>query len=251
MIKAILMDLDGVVYRGRRPVHEAPEFIDRWQKRNVHFAFITNRSGRKRLDIVAHLREIGVECRPEQVLTSATVTASHLGQGSVYAIGGDGLLEELHLQGLNFTEQNPDYVVVGGDPLITYDKLVTAVRLIIGGAQFVATNADRLVDTETGVVPGNGAIVHAVAYATGIQPQIIGKPEPLIIMEAIKRLGVSKDKVLLVGDNLETDVEAGRRAGVQTVHLLTGISSGRHVTKRDYGELDEYLRQLQEEDAGR
>jgi len=242
------MDLDGVVYRGRDPVPGAAEFIDRWRGRGVRFAFLTNRSGRAPLEVAGHLRSLGIPCQPDEVLTSATATARHLGKGSVYAIGGEGLRAALRQHGLTLTDSEPDYVVVGGDSSITYDKLVIAVRLIRNGARFVATNADRLVNTQTGVVPANGAIVQALAYATGIQPMIVGKPEPIMIRQAIELLAVSKGEVILIGDNLETDIEAGRRAGIRTVHLLTGISSGPQVTLRGYQELEDHLSSLRDDD---
>jgi 4-nitrophenyl phosphatase len=247
MLRALLLDLDGVVYHGRVPVPGAVDFIRRWRGRGVGVRYITNRSGRTPEAVAGHLAALGVPCEPEEVLTSAVATALELGPCRVAVIGEPGLVDVLVRYGIEVTDEEPDCVVVGGTPALDYGAMTRAVRHVLAGARLIATNPDRLVNAESGVVPGNGSIVAAIAYATRAVPTVIGKPEPTLVELALEQLGAGPDEALLVGDNLETDIEAGRRAGVRTVHLLTGISrdgerpAGTAVptwTAADFGELE-------------
>lgn len=253
MLRALLLDLDGVVYHGRVPVPGAVEFIRRWRGRGVGIRYITNRSGRTPETVAGHLAALGVPCDPGEVLTSAVATALHLGPCRASVIGEPGLIDVLGRHGIEVTEADPACVIVGGDSTFDYEKLTRAVRHVLAGARLIATNPDRLVNTETGVVPGNGSVVAAIAYATRAEPTVIGKPEPTLVELALEQLGAAPGEALLIGDNLETDVEAGRRAGVRTVHLLTGISRAGDRppgapeptwTARDFGELDEVVARL-------
>ncbi len=260
MLRALLLDLDGVVYHGRVPVPGAVEFIRRWRGRGVGIRYITNRSGRTPEAVAAHLAALGVPCDPSEVVTSAVATALKLGPCRAFVIGEPGLVEVLGRHGIEVGDIDPACVIVGGDSTVDYAKLTRAVRLVLAGARLIATNPDRLVNVETGVVPGNGAIVAAIAYATRAEPTVIGKPEPTLVQLALEQLGAAPDEALLVGDNLETDIEAGRRAGVRTVHLLTGISkpSDRSPgapeptwTARDFGELETLVARLAPDSADR
>lgn len=255
MLRALLLDLDGVVYHGRVPVPGAVEFIRRWRGRGIGIRYITNRSGRSPEAVASRLAALGVPCEPGEVLTSAVATALYLGPCRAFVIGEPGLVEVLGRHGIEVTDSDPACVIVGGDSSVDYAKLTRAVRHLLAGARLIATNPDRLVNDETGVVPGNGSIVAAIAYATRAVPTVIGKPEPTLVRLALEQLGAAPGEALLVGDNLETDVEAGRRAGVRTVHLLTGISRpGERPaaapeptwTARDFGELEELVRKLAE-----
>lgn len=253
MLRALLLDLDGVVYHGRVPVTGAVEFIRRRRDDGLGIRYITNRSGRTPEAVAGHLADLGVPCDPGEVLTSAVATALRLGPCRAAVIGEPGLIEVLGRYGVEVTDDEPAYVVVGGDSTVDYARLTRAVRQVLAGARLIATNPDRLVNTETGVVPGNGSIVAAIAYATRAEPTVIGKPEPTLVELALEQLGAGPDEALLIGDNLETDIEAGRRAGVRTVHLLTGISrqGGRPEvapaptwTAADFGELEALVARL-------
>lgn len=225
MIKALILDLDGTVYRGDHEVPGAGAFISRMKERGIRSFFVTNRSNRPPQEVCAQLREYGIRCAPEDVLTSGEATALHLGSGSVYYVGEEGLRQSLESQGLSITEDDPDYVVVSFDRGFSYDKLFLACNLIDAGARFIATNPDRKLKTEDGLHPGTGAIVAAVEAGSGVKPVVIGKPEKLIFEIALERLGLEKEEVIAVGDNMATDIPAGVRAGIRTVLLLTGISS--------------------------
>ena len=225
MIQAVILDLDGTVYWGRNPVPGAPEFINWLGEKSIKHLYVTNRSNRIPETICNQLRDFGLYCNLDDVLTASQATAQFIGHGSAYYIGEDGLRQAFDEQGITITDDSPEYVVVGYDRDFNYDKLKKACRMIEHGAKFLATNPDQALRTEDGLLPGTGAIVAAVAAGSGVEPVIIGKPEKLIIDMALERLEISKDDTILVGDNVHTDIPAGINAGVRSVLLLTGVST--------------------------
>jgi 4-nitrophenyl phosphatase len=231
MIQGIIFDLDGTIYRGSQAVPGAAEFVRRVAEHGVKVLFVTNRSNRTPESVCAQLRGYGISCTTGDILTSAQATARHLGRGSFFSIGEEGLDQALLGAGLVMDHQNPDYVVVGFDRAIDYKKIEKATRLIRAGARFIATNPDKAVNADGGISPGNGAIVAAIAAATGADAFVVGKPERAIIDIAIERMGLAPEHVILVGDNLETDIRAGRNAGIRTVLILTGVSTRSEVTR--------------------
>jgi 4-nitrophenyl phosphatase len=250
MVKGVILDLDGTVYLGQAEVPGAARFLALLRRNGVRFLFVTNRANRTPEEIRTHLDGLGIACDAADVLTSAEATAAFLAPGSVYVIGEEGLRTALAAHGHRPTEQSPDYVVVSYDRGFNFDKLTTATRLILNGARYVATNPDRGLRTTEGVTPGTGSIVAAVSAATGREPLVIGKPQRLIMDMAVKRLGLPPAEVIAIGDNLETDVPAGARAGLRTVLILTGISTRAELATADseptwtvesYGELEEIL----------
>ena len=224
MIKGVLLDLDGTVYRGTQAVPGAVRFIGRMRAEGMKYLFVTNRSSRTPDAVCMQLRGYDIPCETDDVLTSAQATARYLQTGSFFCIGEDGLLEALKETQMTIEDEKPDFVVVGYDRGITYEKLDKASRLIRAGATFIATNPDKVVNTESGMSPGNGAIVAAIAAASGVEPTYIGKPERRIIDIALNHIGLPRDETILVGDNLETDIKAGKNAGLRTVFILTGVS---------------------------
>jgi len=249
-IKAVLFDLDGTIYRGREVVPGAADFVSRLKQENVKYLFVTNRANRSPQTISDQLQSYGIPCTPADVLTSAQATASYLQSGTFYYIGQKALEEALTEVGMTYCEQNPEYVIVGFDPDINYEKLQKANYFIRNGAKFIATNPDKVFSTESGVSPGNGAIVAAVETAAGVPPLFIGKPEKTIINIAVKKLEVQPEESILVGDNLDTDIQAGINADVRTVLILTGVSTRNDVDKgsvkptwgvEDYQELDQLI----------
>ena len=250
MIKGILMDLDGTVYRGGQAIPGAAAFINRLHAERFKYLFVTNRSNRTPKTVCGQLRSFGIPCEVDKVLTSAQATARYLQRGSVFYIGGEGLLEALKEAQMTIKEEGPDYVVVGYDPEIDYTKLEKASRLIRAGAKFIATNPDKVVHTSSGLSPGNGAIVAAIAVASGVEPIFIGKPNRAIIDIALEQFKLSRDESILVGDNLETDIMAGINAGIRTALILTGVSSREDVASatakptwivKDYNELERLI----------
>lgn len=225
MLKGILLDLDGTLYRGRHEVPGAAGFVSRLAARGIRPLFVTNRSNRGTAEVRDHLRGFGIPCEEEDILTSAQATARILGGGRAYCIGEEPLLRELAGAGMVLTEDSPDYVVVGLDRGVTYEKLRTAAAWIRRGARFVATNTDPGLPDGGDVLPGAGAIVAAVQTASGVAPRVIGKPAPHLFDMAVRRAGLRPGDVVAVGDSLDTDIAGGRAAGIRTVLLLTGISS--------------------------
>jgi 4-nitrophenyl phosphatase len=224
MIRAVTLDLDGTVYNGRDEVPGAADFVRFLRNEAIRPLFVTNRSNRLPSEIAAHLGLYGIGASEQDILTSAHATARFLRSGSAFCIGEAGLTTALAEQGLAITDKDPDYVVVGFDRFFDYAKLKKACRLIDAGARFIATNPDKCLKTEQGLVPGTGPIVAAVQAGSGRDPLVIGKPERLIMDMALERLGTAAAETVCVGDSLETDVPAGLRAGMRTALLLTGVS---------------------------
>ncbi|MCK5849310.1 MAG: HAD-IIA family hydrolase [Kiritimatiellae bacterium] len=231
MTKAIIFDLDGTVFRGDEEVPGASAFVKQQQHNGVRCFFVTNRSNRTSSVICEQLQGYGISCREDDILTSSQATAAYIKTGSVFYIGEDGLRQPLEEAGLTFTQDSPDYVVVGFDRLFTYDKMATACQLIDAGATFIATNPDKCLKMVNGLTPGTGAIVAAVAAGSEVDPVVIGKPERLIFDMALARLELQASEVIALGDNLETDVLAGNRVGMPTALILTGVSTRAQVAE--------------------
>jgi 4-nitrophenyl phosphatase len=225
MIKGVLLDLDGTVYRGHEEVPGVARFIARLRGWGVKHLFVTNRANRTPAAISRHLGLYGIACGEDDVLTSAQATVQFLQKGSVFCIGEEGMRQALDRAGFPIVEEKPDYVIVSFDRAFNYDTMKRACRMIAAGARFVATNPDKCLKTDQGVVPGTGAIVAAIAAGSGVEPLIIGKPEARIFDTAIQRLALPREQVIAVGDNLATDIPAGQNAGIRTVFLLTGVST--------------------------
>ena len=242
-ISGLLLDLDGTVYRGRHAVPGAPELILHLEAAGLPFLYVTNRSNRTAETICEQLRGYGLPCRPEQVLTSALGCARHLGRPSarstdgsaVYAIGSNALHQALSAEGWNVVDESAetaDTVVVGLDRTVTYRQIDHAARLVRDhGARFLATNPDKVTNADHGLVAGNGAIVAAVEAAAGRPPEMIGKPSPILFEQAREILGLPVRELLVVGDNLETDIQGGIAAGMRTALLLTGVSAREDVQR--------------------
>ena len=256
MIRGVLLDLDGTVYRGNHAVPGAARFIELLRRRRVPYLYVTNRASRTLERIRSQLVGYGLPCETSEILTTAEATADWLGEGSVYMIGEEGLEQALTSRGFMLTNdhpeasQQPDYVVVGLDEHLTYAKLARATRHILAGARFVGTNPDVAVNVDAGVTPGAGATLAALTAATSVEPTVIGKPEPIMIEIALERLELPNDEVVMVGDNLETDIRGGAAAGLPTALILTGISTERDLqdsdveptwVAKDYEELAELL----------
>ncbi len=214
-----LIDLDGVVYLGGEPLPGAVESLHRLGRMGKKIRYLTNDPRPRRETIARHLGDLGIRVGTEEIVTSGWATARYLSRrdiATVSAVGSDGLRDELRAQGLRLTEGDPDAVVVGADERTTYRDIRRAVRHIDRGATFVGTNPDGSFPTADGPAPGAGAIVRAVETATGVEPIIVGKPEPRMFEMALE--GVPEgERAVVIGDRPDTDVLGAHRAG------LTGI----------------------------
>jgi len=249
-IKSFIIDMDGVLYRGQEALPGAQEFLTHLQEQSVPFILATNNSTRTPGQYVAKLRSMGIEVNEDHILTSAQATALYLSQvapstARVYVIGEDGLMSAVKEQGFIMTDKEVDFVVVGLDFQLTYDKLKIATLAIRAGASFIGTNPDTTLPTEGGLIPGSGAILAVLEAAAGVSPLIIGKPQPFLLRLAMEKLGVAPDCTAIIGDRLETDILGGREVGLITVLVLTGISD------REELEASPFQPDLVFEDVGR
>ncbi|WP_110928601.1 TIGR01457 family HAD-type hydrolase [Bacillus massiliglaciei] len=232
-----LIDLDGTMYRGTEEIAEAANFIEQLRKREIPYLFVTNNSSRTPAQVASKLRDFRIPTTEEQVFTTSMATANFIAErkadAAVYAIGEEGILEALKEKGLTLTEEKPEFVVVGIDRGITYEKLAIACLGVRNGAKFISTNGDIAIPTERGLLPGNGALTSVITVSTQVEPIFIGKPEAIIVEQALKVLGVPKDQVLMVGDNYDTDILAGINAGIDTLLVHTGVTSREHLKGYD------------------
>ncbi|MGV3487631.1 MAG: TIGR01457 family HAD-type hydrolase [Tuberibacillus sp.] len=235
--KAYLFDLDGTVYRGRNPIPEAIDFINQLKQADIPYIFVSNNSSKTLADVADTLNAMGVPTTPENVITSSMATAFYIKDkkpdATVYVIGEEGLLTAIKEAGLTVGQERPDFVVVGIDRQLSYEKLALGCLAIRNGAVFLSTNPDIVLPTERGLIPGNGAITAALEVATGISPIFVGKPEPIIIRQALEKLNLDPSDALMVGDNYNTDIMAGIRAGVDTLLVHTGVTSKEDLEQVD------------------
>lgn len=224
--ESYLFDLDGTIYHGETPIPSAIQFINQLEKQNIPYGFVTNNSTQTPEQAALKLRVLGITVEARQVMTSSIATAAyvriHHQDSSVYMIGEVGLQEAFATYEWNTVQ--PDLVVVGLDRAVTYEKISLAARFIVEGATFIATNPDRLITRENGLVCGNGAVVQAIAYASNTKPVVIGKPNAEILHIANKQLGFNPFTTAFVGDNYETDILAGIQAQMDTIHVQTGVT---------------------------
>jgi len=228
------MDMDGVLVREEQPIPGAAEFISRLRERGLPFLVLTNNSMYTRRDLAARLAANGLEVPEEAIWTSALATANFLDSqrpnGSAFAVGEAGLLTALHAIGYTLTERDPDYVVLGETRTYSFERIAQAIRLIAGGARFIATNPDPTGPTPNGPLPATGAVAALISRATGVDPYFVGKPNPLMMRSALNAIDAHSETTAMVGDRMDTDVVAGLEAGMHTVLVLTGS------TRRDEAE---------------
>ncbi len=220
--KALLMDLDGVVCRGMTPLPGACEAIPTLRRLGIRFAFVSNNATLTPEQNADNLRAMGVPAAPEDFVTSPLAVASYLrsvapANASVCVIGEEGLIRALEAAGFRVDDADPAYVVVGLDRQLTYQRLVAACRGVQRGAPLVVANLDRALPVDDGLWPGCGAIVAAITTATGATPIVVGKPEPLLLQVALNRLGVAPESAAIVGDQIASDIRAGKAAGIFTI----------------------------------
>lgn len=231
MKRGILIDMDGVVYRGGELIPGAAQFIDRLQAENIPYLFLTNNSQRTRRDVAIRLNRMGIPAREQHVFTCSMATARYLARtkpgGTAFVIGEGGLLTALHKNGYAVVDHSPDYVVVGEGRTVTLEMLEMATQMIVDGAKLIATNLDPNCPTKHGTRPGAGATVSYLETATGAKAMNIGKPSPIMMRAARKELGLATSQTIMIGDTMETDILGGVQMGYRTVLVLSGS------TKRD------------------
>jgi NagD protein len=238
MPKSYLIDMDGVIVRGSQLVPGADQFIKRLHDRGIKFLILTNNPIYTPADLQHRLQRLGVNVTPDHFYTSALATAAFLKTqkplGTAYALGESGLTEALHQAGYILTEQEPDYVVLGETMAYSYARITQAVRLIHAGARFVATNPDPTGPGEGGIVPACGAVAALIQAATGVPPYFVGKPNPLMMRTALRYMNEHSENAIMVGDRMDTDMRSGIESGLETVLVLTGVTSPDMVSRFPY-----------------
>lgn len=230
-VQAVVMDMDGVLWRGDTPLPGLHEFFEFLHQRSLPFILATNNSTKTVAAYVQTLARFGVTVGPENIVTSGVATAEYLrtaypGQAlRTHLVGEAGLFEIMLQAGYSQVMTDADVVIVGLDRDLTYAKIRTASTLIRQGARFIGTNGDRTFPMPDGLVPGSGSVLAAIEAAAGQAPFIIGKPEPVMFEMALARLGVSARHALMIGDRLETDILGGQRAGMITALVRSGVTS--------------------------
>jgi len=224
-----LTDMDGVLVKEEHLVPRADEFLAELRANDIGFLVLTNNSIYTPRDLRARLSRTGLDVPETAIWTSALATAQFLRSqrpgGSAFVIGEAGLTTALHEAGYVLTDRDPDYVVLGETRTYSFTAITRAIRLIEAGAKFIATNPDATGPSMEGSLPATGSIAALIERATGRKPYYVGKPNPLMMRSALRALGAHSDSTLMIGDRMDTDIHAGIEAGLQTVLVLTGIST--------------------------
>ncbi|MEO8251374.1 MAG: HAD-IIA family hydrolase [Chloroflexota bacterium] len=242
--RLVIFDLDGVIYRGLQPVAGAASLVAALRRQGTHIRFATNNSMATRATYVERLAEMGIPSEVDEIVTSTSATIDHLQAHmpdvrTVLAVGAAGMLDELRAAGFEAIAAGEavdaaygggplpaayDAVVAGLDLGFDYLRLAAATTALRAGSRFIATNADVRYPTPTGFLPGAGSIVAALRVASGVEPLVIGKPEPGIFQAILEQAGVARGDAVAIGDNPDADMVAAHRAGIASILVLTGVA---------------------------
>jgi NagD protein len=224
-----LTDMDGVLVHEGIPVPGAQDFIQALEKSGKRYRVLTNNSIYTPRDLHARLRVSGIDVPAAAIWTSALATAQFLDSqrpgGTAYVIGEAGLTTALHEIGYVLTESQPDYVVLGETRSYSFTAITRAIRLVDGGARFIATNPDPVGPSADGNLPACGAVAALITRATGVEPYFVGKPNPLMMRSALNAVGGHSESTAMIGDRMDTDIVSGMEAGMETVLVLTGVTT--------------------------
>src|SRR4051794_32329147 len=223
------MDMDGVLVHEENALPGADRFLDRLRETGTPFLVLTNNSIYTRRDLAARLRASGLDVPEESIWTSALATARFLENqrpgGSAFVIGEAGLTTALHEAGYTLTERAPDYVVLGETRTYSFERITQAIRLIVNGARFIATNPDNTGPTPDGPLPATGSVAALISRATGVEPYYVGKPNPLMMRSALNAIDAHSETTAMIGDRMDTDIVSGLEAGLEAILVLTGVTT--------------------------
>ncbi|MEH7097077.1 TIGR01457 family HAD-type hydrolase [Neobacillus vireti] len=235
--KGYLIDLDGTMYKGTERIEAASDFVKKLREHHIPYLFVTNNSSRTPAQVADKLNSFDIPAEEQLVFTTSQATANYIAEqkknASVYVIGEEGLQSAIEEKGFKAAGEDADFVVIGIDREISYEKLAVACLAVRNGAQFISTNGDIAIPTERGLLPGNGSLTSVIAVSTQKKPTFIGKPEAIIMEQALKVLGTSKEETLMVGDYYDTDILAGMNAGMDTLLVHTGVTTREMLTGYD------------------
>ena len=233
-IKALILDMDGVIWRSDTAIGDLPAIFKHIQGRGLKYVFATNNGSRTPGQYVDTLAKFGVQVAPSQVITSSLGVAHMLGQkfpsgNKAFMIGEDGVRKALEEKGFEILPveraQEAHFFVIGIDRQINFDKMREATLLVRRGVPFYATNPDKTFPTPRGEIPGAGAWISVITTATEVEPVYAGKPFPFMMELSLERLGITREETLVVGDRIETDIAAGQAIGCPTALVLSGVST--------------------------
>jgi NagD protein len=233
--KGFLIDMDGVLVRGRAPIPGAETFIERLRAKGVPFLVLTNNPMYTPRDLAHRLSVSGLKVPAENIFTSAMATATFLkaqrNRGTAFVVGETGLTSAIHEAGYVLTDHDPEYVVLGETLAYNFETITKAIRLVAAGARFIATNPDPSGPGEEGMVPACGAMAALIQTATGREPFFIGKPNPYMMRSALNFLGVHSEEAVMIGDRMDTDIVAGVEAGLDTILVLSGMTREEDIVR--------------------
>lgn len=233
-----ICDMDGVIYHGQQLLDGAGEFVQWLKAEKKRYLFLTNSSERSPRELQQKLERLGVDVPEEHFMTSALATASFLSSqcpgGSAYVIGATGLTKALYDVGFSMNDVNPDYVVVGETRTYNFEQIENAIRLVLKGARLIGTNTDLTGPTERGIVPACRALAAPIELATGHKAYFVGKPNPLIMRDSLRRIDCRREETAIVGDRMDTDIVAGIESGIETVLVLTGVTTREELPRWPY-----------------
>jgi len=227
--------MDGVLVHEGRALPGAADVVKQWKEEGLRFLVLTNNSIYTPRDLAARLKATGLAIPEEAIWTSALATADFLHsqkpKGTAFVLGEAGLTTAMHEIGYVMTDVNPDYVVLGETRNFNFDSLTKAIRLINNGSRFIATNPDATGPSAEGVLPATGSVAALITKATGKDPYIVGKPNPMMFRSAMNKINAHSETTGMIGDRMDTDIVAGIEAGLHTVLVLTGIADDAEINK--------------------
>ena len=228
-ITHLIIDMDGVLYRGNQPMPRLREFFTFLRERSIAFILATNNSTRTPQEYVDKLAGMGVSVSPDEILVSGQATARYLAREyprgtRIHVFGMPALKQALTNEGFVLVDEDVQLLVASMDRDVTYEKLKRATLLIRSGARFIATNLDPTNPSEEGLIPGTGAMIAALEAASGVKPTAIGKPEPIMYQLAMDQMGAPAETTAAIGDRADTDILGGKQAGLLTLCVLSGSS---------------------------
>lgn len=241
--KGFICDMDGVIYHGKQILPGVKDFVEWLQKNNKKFLFLTNSSERSPRELRLRLLNMGLDVKEEHFYTSALATADFIAsqseKGTAYVIGQSGLLNALYEVGITFSDIEPEYVIVGETNNYAFDAIQKAVNLVLGGAKLIGTNPDISGPFENGISPACRALVAPIEMVSGRTAYFVGKPNPLMMRTGLKLLGCSREETVIIGDRMDTDIIAGIESEIDTVLVLSGVTSIN--TMRDFPYRPDYV----------
>lgn len=236
--KNFLIDMDGVLVHGKKLIPGADQFIQTLKDKKIPFLVLTNNSLYTQKDLSYRLSNSGLDIPEDHIFTSAMATAnfiqSQVPDGKAFVIGESGLTEAIHQVGYVVTDTNPDYVILGETFTYHYEHITKGIRLIIDGALFIATNPDNTGPTDKGISPATGAMAALMQSASGKAPFFVGKPNPFMMRAALNYLGVHSENTVMIGDRMDTDIIAGTESGMDTILVLSGVTTQEGIAGYPY-----------------